>query len=530
MNVIAASDDDETLAYNPHRYDGWTLDRIIRAMQGAALNQLKRGSISSLIARREWGGLLVAACKLVTSTTEQVSLFRRILDIDYADARRHMKVWVYWERIAKMLNDREASARKRDVPFVVPGYRQCLALAGIVSKRESPEYETPPSPLERPNLPPNVELLQQMVEDLEQQNRMERESNARLKVELDLAHDEIRELAFDVRRENGSIGRLGTDLMVRGFDKIAGWVRKPVPVLPTARSTGIEIRIGDCLELIEQTPNVYDAVVTDAPYAISLHGYDWDSTDVSFSPELWDRLLTVLKPGGYVAFFAATRMYHRVAQAAEEAGFDIHPFLAWRFREGLPKPVNVSELFDRDNLEEREVIGQRRGSGFTKANVDHGAQNRTHTVFTQHARHVSEEAQDWRGYFYGKNALKPCLEPVLLAQKPIATERMIDNIREWGTGALNIGALKDQYGYWPSTLFTHRKASKTEHQSDHPSVKPLTLMEDLCTLVCPAGGRILDPFAGTGTTGVAARNRRFDCVLIEQNEAMREHIERRLRR
>ena len=208
----------------------------------------------------------------------------------------------------------------------------------------------------------------------------------------------------------------------------------------------------------------------------------------------------------------------------------MYPFLGWRFREGLPKPVNLSELFDRDNLDDREVIGIRRGSGFTAANVNHGAQNRSHFDFAMHARHVSPEALDWRGYYYGVNTLKPCLEPILLAQKPISTDRVIDNIRQWGTGALNIGALQDRYGIWPSSLFTHRKAQKEDHNSDHPSVKPIPLMEDICTLVCPGGGRILDPFAGTGSTGVAARNKNFDCVLIEQNATMREVIEGRLRR
>ena len=41
---------------------------------------------------------------------------------------------------------------------------------------------------------------------------------------------------------------------------------------------------------------------------------------------------------------------------------------------------------------------------------------------------------------------------------------------------------------------------------------------------------ILDPFAGTGSTGVAARNKNFDCVLIEQDATMRPVIEDRVRR
>ena len=281
---------------------------------------------------------------------------------------------------------------------------------------------------------------------------------------------------------------------------------------------------------MEPDPNIYDAIATDAPYAIGLHGYEWDSSDVSFSPVLWQCFMRVLKPGGYAAFFTAPRLYHRAALAAENAGFTIMPPLGWRFREGLAKPVNLSELFDRDNLDTREIIGQRKGSGFTQGNVDHGAQNRTHTVFAAHARYVSEEAKVWRGFFYGRNALTPCLEPILLVQKPIETRRMIDNVRLWGTGALNIGALRDEYGFWPSTVFLHRKTSKVAHQTGHPTVKPLALMEDLCTLICPRGGRILEPFAGTGTTGVAAKRRGYDCVLIERNPLMRPVIEERLRR
>jgi site-specific DNA-methyltransferase (adenine-specific) len=523
--VGLVSDLDAIIDYDADRYQGWSLDRIIAALRGGTLNLLKRGTLSALIARREWGGLLIEASRLL-STKEQIGLFRRVVNLDYAEARRHMKLWVFWDRIVKMLSDHEASCQRRGLPFVVPGYRRCLAMAGITGKSRTGPYQPPPPLPERDPLPEEVQALMQMVEELEQKNRLEREANARLTVELDLAHDEIRELTFDRRRhpvvDDQTSGIIGS---------FTGWLRRKRPKpMQSDRIATIEVRTGDCLTQIEQDPNVYDAIVTDPPYAIALHGYEWDSTEISFSPTLWQRFMKVLKPGGYVAFFTAPRLYHRAAKAAEDAGFSILPFLAWRFREGLPKPINLSELFDRDNLDEREIIGERRGSGFTQANVDHGLQQRSHTMFAARARHVSQEAQDWRGYFYGRNALKPCLEPIMLVQKPIATERMIDNVRQWGTGALNIGALRDQYGFWPSSLFTHRKTNKHEHKTTHPSVKPITLMEDLCTLVCPGGGRILDAFAGTGTTGIAAKRRGFDCVLIEQNPVMCDVIRDRLDR
>lgn len=290
----------------------------------------------------------------------------------------------------------------------------------------------------------------------------------------------------------------------------------------------LEIVIGNCLNVLKNHDIFYDAIIMDPPYEIGLHGKSWDKTGISFSTELWNLLFRVLKPGGFLAAFSAGRLYHRMAVAAEDAGFHLYPFLSWRFDGGLPKPINVAELFDRDNLIDREVIGYRNGSGFTKANVDHGAQARTHTKFPIYARHVSVEAQEWRGYYYGVNALKPCMEPILLAQKPVDKDRVIDNIREWRTGALNLGALEGRYGTWPDTLLEHKKARKADHQSNHPSVKPVTLMEDLCLLLCPTGGRILDPFAGTGSTGVAARNCGFNCVLIESNPEMETVIRRRI--
>ena len=50
----------------------------------------------------------------------------------------------------------------------------------------------------------------------------------------------------------------------------------------------------------------------------------------------------------------------------------------------------------------------------------------------------------------------------------------------------------------------------------HPTVKPLELMRWLVRLVTPPGGLVLDPFAGSGTTGEACLIEGFHCVLIER--------------
>lgn len=62
----------------------------------------------------------------------------------------------------------------------------------------------------------------------------------------------------------------------------------------------------------------------------------------------------------------------------------------------------------------------------------------------------------------------------------------------------------------------------------HPTVKPIGLMEHLVKLVTPPGGVVLDPFAGTGTTGAAARNLGFDCILMEADPDYANDIRARL--
>lgn len=294
-----------------------------------------------------------------------------------------------------------------------------------------------------------------------------------------------------------------------------------------------QILIGDCREEITKlSSNSLDAVVTDPPYGLHLHGYDWDSGDTAFCPLFWGEIFRVMKPGAFLVSFASPRFYHHLARATETAGFKLYPYMTWQFSGGLPKPVNVSELFDRDNIADRKPVGYRKGSGFTSANETHGAQQRLTKEFAVYEKCVSPEAKAWEGFYYGNNCLKPTYETILLAQKPPSEKRMIDNIRKHGVGALNLKRLKEKRrsDTWPDPIFHHAKAKKKDHDSSHPSVKPISLMEELCILACPPSGLILDPFAGTGTTAEGAARAGFKSIMIEQNPEMKSVIERRIQR
>ena len=68
-------------------------------------------------------------------------------------------------------------------------------------------------------------------------------------------------------------------------------------------------------------------------------------------------------------------------------------------------------------------------------------------------------------------------------------------------------------------FFYSSKASRADRAgSKHPTVKPLSLMRWLVTLVCQPGGLILEPFAGSGSTVQAAVERGFDCMAVEMGE------------
>lgn len=64
----------------------------------------------------------------------------------------------------------------------------------------------------------------------------------------------------------------------------------------------------------------------------------------------------------------------------------------------------------------------------------------------------------------------------------------------------------------------YKEMESKNTKNNHPTVKPVELMRYLCRLITPKGGLVLDPFGGSGTTGVGAVLEGFDFILIEQEE------------
>jgi site-specific DNA-methyltransferase (adenine-specific) len=108
------------------------------------------------------------------------------------------------------------------------------------------------------------------------------------------------------------------------------------------------------------------------------------------------------------------------------------------------------------------------------------------------------------------------------------------NRRYTDRGSTNFAARPGQRRHDPGSparFFYSAKASATDRAgSKHPTVKPVALMRWLVRMVTPPGGTVLDPFAGSGTTGEAALLEGFRAALIEQDPAYVADIRRRLGR
>ena len=298
-------------------------------------------------------------------------------------------------------------------------------------------------------------------------------------------------------------------------------------------------------------------------------GQRWDTGETAHDPAFWAEVFRVLKPGGHVVAFSGTRTQHRQVCAIEDAGFEIRDTVldiiaSDTFVAGFLASLSEEQLraFARV-VEEADVGGMLAwafGSGFPKSHNQVG---------------------DWEGW---GSALKPAFEPICVARKPLVGT-IAANLAAHRVGALNIdGCIVGVAGRWPAnlvhdgsdevvaafpadagafapvrgtepsavnkTVYGERARVGSLHHGDrgsaarffysakadaedrlgskHPTVKPVALMAWLCRLVTPPGGVVLDPFAGTGTTGQAAMREGFDAILIERDAGYVADIHRRL--
>lgn len=288
----------------------------------------------------------------------------------------------------------------------------------------------------------------------------------------------------------------------------------------------VEIINDDCLSAVKQIPSdSIDAIVTDPPYHLlsivkrfgnpgsakaqfgsdgafsraskGFMGKEWDGGDIAFRKETWAEFYRVLKPGHQLMAFAASKNSHRLACAVEDAGFTIGTTFLYVYGTGFPKGQDISKMIDakitQGNSHSRslkKVNNNRPGEGKQTASLpNNGIMSGKRKTNITREESITNEAKKWKGW---NIALKPAYEPIIWAWKGEPTEQ-----------ARNF-------------LYTSKANKKERKGSKHPTVKSLSAMRELCKIVCPEDGTILDPFAGSGTTGEAAFLEGFKSILIEK--------------
>jgi site-specific DNA-methyltransferase (adenine-specific) len=203
---------------------------------------------------------------------------------------------------------------------------------------------------------------------------------------------------------------------------------------PHFESESATIYHGDRLNVLRSIPNCsVDSVVTDPPYGLRFMNKRWDC-DVP-PVEVWQECLRVLKPGGYLLSFSGTRTQHRMAVRIEDAGFEIRDMIAWVYGSGFPKSLDVSKAIDKAAGAERErelrFTGTIKG-GALHAGKDGGNARSWNEV--QSSTPATVAARQWSGW---GTALKPALEPITVARKPLIGT-VAENVLAHGTGAINV--------------------------------------------------------------------------------------------
>lgn len=349
----------------------------------------------------------------------------------------------------------------------------------------------------------------------------------------------------------------------------------------------------DCLEWMRTQPdNSIDCVVTDPPYGLKFMSKKWDY-DIP-SVELWTELLRVCKPGATMLCFGGSRTYHRLACRIEDAGWEIRDCIMWIYGSGFPKSHNhfgfegygtaLKPAYEPIIMAMKPLDGTFKQNaekwGVAGINID-ASRIGTEEITTQAN---SGERQSFVKSFTGCDKSKhkgrwPANiildeeagalldeQSGILKSPGSQTKRKNQSGLSWKNSCKEIipanylppdsgGA--SRFFYCAKASTSERNAGLEGHEdkispysiagregtglrlkgrvssarkNNHPTVKPLKLMEYLIKLVMPPkDGILLDPFAGSGTTILAAQNLGFNAIGIEREKEYCDIAEARLK-
>ena len=267
------------------------------------------------------------------------------------------------------------------------------------------------------------------------------------------------------------------------------------------------------IELQKVQDNSVDFMATDPPYGYSFMGKSWDK--VLPDREIWKESFRVLKEGSFICVMAAPRtdVLWRICRDLEEAGFDMaFSNIEWVYASGFPKASDTSKHIDKRLGVDREVIGKNPNHRDSEALYELGFQGgRSNGDISKSNTDLGKKYEGSKLGFQPK----PAREIIIVGMKPFKEKSYIDKVLNFEELPENI-----QRTY---PLIQTPKPSKKEKQigtdkNNHPTVKPIKLMSYLITLFTREGDWVLDPFMGSGTSGLACKllNRNFIGIDYEE--------------
>jgi DNA modification methylase len=300
--------------------------------------------------------------------------------------------------------------------------------------------------------------------------------------------------------------------------------------------------LGDTLTLLpELSDESIDAVICDPPYGIDFHNQEWDGKAIRHTArdggqrltngqafERWttiwaSELNRVLKPGGHLLAFAAPRMAHRLTSGLEDSGLEIRDVLMWLYGQGMPKSRRLADGQGTalKPFYEPIVLARRTPAGTVTDNIARygtGALNTDACSVADDHEPADAGRKRWPANVVASHhsGCRPrrcspgCPAALIDRQQPGASRFLYcakASRRERDAGCHQLPAR-------PTGLFlnSYRDVAPPKSvRNPHPTVKPIDLMRWLVRLACPPQGIVLDPFCGSGTTGIAAalEGRRF---------------------
>ena len=254
---------------------------------------------------------------------------------------------------------------------------------------------------------------------------------------------------------------------------------------------------GNNIDILRTFPNnSIDSIVTDPPYGLGKEpnalevlqswittgyheikgkgfmGKEWDS----FVPQpvFWKECLRVLKPGGHLLSFAGTRTYDWVVMGLRLAGFEIRDQIAWVYGSGFPKSMDIAKQFDKLAGVSGKTLKIRKNS---KSNL--GQNSGWNDLDVKEEYHykeiISENGIKWQGW---GTALKPALEPIVMARKPL-DGTVANNVLKHGVGGINIDGCRvgdehfkiedDTYDNGNNVAFGNVKRTPKEYDGRFPA-------------------------------------------------------------